>query len=238
MYRSLVITALSVLFTTGFSLNRKEKVSRLETKAFDRKTGAWLYTEERLQTDKGNRPGVWHFTYTDEKGRPIVKRSVNFEKDILKPDFRLEDLRNGYREGAEFMGSTIRVFSGGSPDDPFEEKLLAVPEPAVIDAGFNFFVEKNWDRIMSGEVLAFNFIAPSQLDYFSLRVYKTGETVIQGRPAVLLNMDVDNFFVRLFVEAIHMTYDKDTRRLMVYDGISNIYNNDGKSHKVKMEFKY
>jgi hypothetical protein len=235
----MVLVALILLFValTGFS-GIKTSSTDLRTDAFDRKTGNRLYTEVRNQADYPDRPGVWYFTYSDELGKTIVQRSVNFEKDMIKPDFRLNDLRNGYSEGAEVIASGIRVFSGGSPDEPLEQKLLLVPEPAVIDAGFNFFVEKNWDRLMNGEVLSFNFVAPSQLDYFSLRVYKKHETTWRGKPAVVMNMDVDNFLIRLFVEAIHMTYDKSSRKLVVYDGISNIYDAEGKSHKVRMEFNY
>lgn len=237
MRRVLMSLLLLSAALTSFSGTRT-LLSNLRTDAFDRKTGVRLYTEARKQTDYPDRPGIWHFTYTDELGKTIVQRSVNFEKDMIKPDFKLSDLRNGYSEGAEVNASGIRVFSGGSPDEPLEHKLLIVPEPTVIDAGFNFFIEKNWDRLMNGEVLSFNFVAPSQLDYFSLRVYKKHETTFRGKPAVVMNMDVDNFLIRFFVEAIHMTYDTSSRKLLLYDGISNIYDAEGKSHMVRMEFNY
>lgn len=226
------------LVSAGFTLNKNSNVTNLVTNAFDRNTRVLLYTEERKQSDKLDRPGVWNFTYKNIQGETIVKRYVNFERDPIKPDFRLDDLRTGYAEGAEVTGSMIRVFTGGSPDDPYQEKMLSVPEPAIIDAGFNFFVEKNWEKLMKGDVLTFNFVAPSQLDYFSFRVYKKRDLDHQSRTAVMLHMDIDNFFLRLFVEAIHLTYDKESRKLVVYDGISNIYDDDGKSHKVRMEFTY
>ncbi|MBL7959807.1 hypothetical protein JNL27_06155 [bacterium] len=226
------------LVSAGFTVNNNSTVTTLVTRAFDRGTRVLLYTEERKQTDQPDRPGIWNFTYKNAQGETIVKRHVNFERDPIKPDFRLDDLRTGYAEGAEVTGSMIRVFTGGSPDDPYQEKILSVPEPAIIDAGFNFLVEKNWVKLMKGELLTFNFVAPSQLDYFSFRVYKKRDIVHQNRPAVMLHMDIDNFFLRLFVEAIHLTYDTESRKLVVYDGISNIYNDDGKSHKVRMEFNY
>lgn len=226
------------LVSAGFTMNTHSKVTDLVTHAFDRDTRVLLYTEERKQSDRPDRPGIWNFAYKNTQGETIVKRHVNFERDPIKPDFRLDDLRTGYTEGAEVTGAMIRVFSGGSPDDPYQEKLLAVPEPAIIDAGFNFFIEKNWEKLIKGEVLTFNFVAPSQLDYFSFRVYKKRNLIHQNRPAVMLHMDIDNFFLRIFVEAIHLTYDTESRKLVVYDGISNIYNDDGTSHKVRMEFTY
>ncbi|MBL7994904.1 hypothetical protein JNM05_05980 [bacterium] len=219
-------------------MNKLSEVTNLTTSAVDRKTGKLIYTEERKQADRPDGPGVWRFVYKNLAGETIVRRIVNFEHSALKPAFRLDDLRNGYAEGAEIEGDKIKVFTGGSLNDPFEEKLLDVPEPAIIDAGFNFFVEQNWDRLMNGEVLPFNFVAPSQLDYVKLRVYRSGTTTHKGRPVVELNMDIDNFFLRLFVEAIHLKYDEETKLLVVYNGISNIYDDNGKSHKVRMEFNY
>jgi hypothetical protein len=208
----------------------------ITTGAYDKQSGAPIYTEIREQSDGPNGPGQWNFTYRDNTGNIIVRRTVDFSRDRIRPSFTLVDSRNGYREGAERIGDRIRVYSGGSADDPYQEAYLLVPEPAVVDAGFHFFVEQHFDRLMTGEKMKFYFVAPSQLDYYSFRVYKDRSVTHQGRPAVLFKMDIDNFFLRLFVDPIRLTYDQETRQLRVYEGISNIYNEQGKSYKVKMVF--
>lgn len=211
---------------------------QLKTLAWDNKSGALLYTEERKQFDFDGKPGRWEFNYQNPTGQIVVQRSVNFQQDRLKPSFILRDLRNGYSEGAETIGNKIKVFSGGSPDDPYQEKTIRVPEPAVIDAGFHFFIEQHWSALLNGETKMFYFVAPSQLDYFSFRVYKSGETQNGGRTAYQLTMDIDNFLLRLFVDPIRLTYDPESRKLIGYEGISNIYNDEGKAHHVRMEFVY
>lgn len=216
----------------AFLLNGKT----LTTGAYDLKKGSPVYTEQREQSDLGEKPGVWKFTYTDVTGKVIVRREVDFSYDRIRPTFSLVDARNGYREGAEVRGNRIRVYSGGSPDDPYRETWLDVPEPVVVDAGFHFFVEQHFDKLLSGEKMKFHFVAPSQLDYFSFRVYKDKSLTYGGRPAVLMKMDIDNVFLRLFVDPIQLIYDVETRKLRLYQGISNIYNEEGKSYKVKMEF--
>ncbi len=227
-----------LLALLGFTFSQNPSVTYLTTSALDQKTGRLIYTEEREQFDQPDRPGTWNFTYKNAEGKTIVRRNVNFENNTLKPSFRLDDLRNGYSEGAEPVGNKIKVFTGGSADDPYEEKLLLVPEPAVVDAGFNYFVEQNWNSLMKGDVLVFNFVAPSHLGYYKFRVYKERETTYRQQQAVVLKMGIDNFFLRIFVDAIHLTYDKTTKKLVVYNGISNIYDDKGKSHKVRMEFSY
>ncbi|MBM3908344.1 MAG: hypothetical protein FJ363_09770 [Gemmatimonadetes bacterium] len=213
-------------------------VTSLTTSAYDLATRKLVYVEERKQLDAPDRLGTWHFTYRDVEGKTIVRRQVEFEKSTLTPSFRIEDLRSGYAEGAELVGDRIKVFNGGAADKPYREKLLKVPEPAVVDAGFNFFVERNWNALMKGEVLTFNFVAPSQLDYFKFRVYKVRETRQRQQPAVVLKMDIDQAFLRLFVDPIQLTYDTATKRLLTYQGISNVWDTQGKTHKVRMEFEY
>ncbi|MCX5761141.1 MAG: hypothetical protein NTW72_06490 [Gemmatimonadetes bacterium] len=227
-----------MLASGGLTLSSDPAPTLLTTPAFDQKTGRLIYVEERKQFDEPGRLGTWRFTYRDAAGETIVRRQVHFEKSTLKPSFRLDDLRNGYAEGAELVGDKIKVFRGGSAGDPYRERLLTVPEPAVVDAGFNAFVEHHWNALMKGDVLHVNFVAPSQLDYFKFRVYKARETTHQRKQAVVLKMDIDHVLLRLFVDAIQLTYDKGTKQLLVYDGMSNIYDDQGKPHRVRMEFSY
>lgn len=227
-----------ILASWGTMSSNDPPVTFLTTPAFDQKTGRLIYVEERKQFDQPGRLGTWHFTYTNAAGKTIVRRQVNFEQNRLKPSFRLDDLRNGYAEGAELVGDRIKVFMGGTADDPYRERLLKVPEPAVVDAGFDAFVEQHWHSLLAGDVLHFNFVAPSQLDYFKFRVYRARETTHQQKQAVVLKMDIDHALLSLFVDPIQLTYDKATRKLLVYNGISNIYDDRGKTHKVRMEFSY
>lgn len=230
---------LAVILASWATMSGKiPHVTVLTTSAVDQKTGRLVYVEERRQFDQPGRLGTWQFTYTNAAGKTIVRREVNFEKNRLKPSFRLDDLRNGYAEGAELVGDKIKVFMGGTADTPYREKLLRVPEPAVVDAGFDSFVEQHWDALLAGDVLHFNFVAPSQLDYFKFRVYRVRDTTPAKAQTVVLKMDIDHALLRLFVDPIQLTYDQTTRKLLLYHGISNIYDDQGKTHKVRMAFSY
>ncbi len=213
-------------------------VSILTTQAYDLKHGNLVYTEERRQADFPARPGQWSFTYRDAKGDVIVRRQVDFRKNPVTPDYRLEDLRDGYVEGVEATSGALRVFARRKSSEPMKETVLKVPSVAVVDAGFNFFIEQEWDRLVSGEVLKFNFVAPIEYDYFGFRVYKADNVVHNGRPAYRIHLDIDNWLFRIFVAPIRLTYDAASRRLMIYEGISNINNDEGKSHRVRMVFNY
>lgn len=207
------------------------------TPAYDVATGRLLYNEERKQFDINGKPGEWVFTYRDRSGGVIVNRKVNFKKNVYIPDYSLQDVRDGYLEGSEWKNGKVRVYARRTSADPVKEKWLTVPEPAVVDAGFNFYIESNWKKLMDGETLHFNFIAPIEQDYFKFRLLKNKEWTENGRSLVQFKLEIDNFLLRIFVKPILVTYNQATKQLAFYEGISNINDDKGKSHRVKMIFK-
>lgn len=233
MKRMLII--LPEMFLLSSLLIAQNRV--LNTPAYDLSSNRLLYTEERRQSDANGKPGVWTFTYRDPSGKSIVSRKVDFTKNPFIPDYSLEDARDGYLEGAELKNGKVRVFARRNSADPVKEKWLTVPEPAVVDAGFNFYIESNWNRLINGETLHFNFIAPIEQDYFKFRLLKDKEWSEGKRDLVRFRLEIDNFFLRIFVKPILVTYNRTTKQLAYYEGISNINDGNGKSHRVKMVFQ-
>ncbi len=204
--------------------------------AYDPSTGKALYIEEHREIREGGRRIRMTTEYRDPSGRLIVKRFVSFEQHPTVPEFRTEDLRSGYIEGSEPSGDSVRLYWRRSWSDPMQEKAVKIPGPAAVDAGFNNFVQSRWDRLMRGETATFNFGVPFALDYFAFRVYREREEQRNGRRLVTMVCDIDNFLLRLFVKPIVLTYDADVRRLVSYEGISNINNDDGKSYTVRIVY--
>jgi hypothetical protein len=193
---------------------------------------AVLYTEQYRDTLRDGRPHRTGTHYFDAEGRPIADRVMDFSRHAWKPDYRLVDRRDGYEEGAEVSGRTIRVFYRAKRGRPLKEKNLSVPEPAVIDGGFNRFIKDHWEALSEGRPVPFNFVAPSQLDYFAFEAVKTsdggGRITFAVRPA--------NKVVRVLVDPIQVTYDAATRRMTRYSGLSNINDAKGKSLKVRLVY--
>lgn len=193
-----------------------------------------IYAEEHEEVYTSGERTQLLTTYRDATGKAIANRSVDFSSDKFAPTFRLEDLRTGYLEGAEVVPNGIRLYWRKSSNDPIQEKIANIPSPAVIDAGFNNFVQAHWDSVMTGEKLQMYFGVPFTLDYYRFRLYKDEEVTLNGRNAVVVKCDIDNFILRLFVKPIVLTYDIETRRMMSYEGISNINDDNGKSHFVRI----
>jgi hypothetical protein len=78
-------------------------------------------------------------------------------------------------------------------------------------------------QLLAGKTLKFTFAAAGQLDSYSFRARKVGQTSFEGRPAIQLKVDPDSL-LRFLVEPLILTYDPQSRQLLEYRGISNVIN--------------
>ena len=195
-----------------------------------------LYVEEHEERYENGERTMLITTYRDTLGKVIARRQADFSGSTLVPDFHTEDLRTGYMEGAERVAEGVRLYWRRTSDDPMQEKVIDIPSPAVVDAGFNNFVQEHWDEIKNGQTLKMYFGLPFKLDYYRFRIYQEEETSIGGRNVTIVKCEIENFVLRLFVEPIVLTYDTEARRLVSYKGISNINDESGRSYIVKIEY--
>jgi hypothetical protein len=115
-------------------------------------------------------------------------------------------------------------------------KTIKVPQPFVIDGGFNYFIKNRWSEIESFKIVSFYFVVPNQMDYFSLRLRKKENKVIGGKNCSIIYLEIDNVVLRWIVKPIILTYDTESKRLLTYEGISNIMNAMGKNEAVKINY--
>lgn len=227
---------LAVSLATAGSADRSSRTAYDGT-AVDLKTRLPVYTERHEeQVVNGVRVGL-RSTYLGADGSLWATRRVDFSKNPLVPDFEFEDRRTGYRLGAESRGvDSVRFYERDGASAPLVEKVVRIPGTAVVDAGFNNFVQSNWETIASGRKMYFNFGAPFAMDYYGFRVYKDGERTEGNRRFMIVKLDIDNFVIRLFLDPIVLTYDMDARRLVSYEGISNILDAAGESYVVRISY--
>jgi hypothetical protein len=202
--------------------------------AYDLKSGELYYTEEHQEIWEGQTHTSTLISYKNPEGKTIVKKELDFKTGHLTPSFLQTDFRDGYMEGAEVSEHSVKVLYRKSSRHDLETAVLEVPPPVVVDGGFNYFVKQNWPTLLEGRTLAFNFVVPAEQDYYSFQLSKVEEGTLEGKEAVIYKMELKNFILRQLVPPIMLTYNVETKRLLKYEGISNINNAKGKSYFVKI----
>jgi hypothetical protein len=233
---------MKTLFTAGLIIlsvalaEANPVVQKYTGTATDLKTGTVLYYEEHEATYLNDQHISTKITYRDTKNVVIAEKSINFTPGSAAARFRLEDFRFGTVEGAEPKGSNVVLFNKEKTGAEVKEKSLSIPSPVAIDGGLNSMVRNNWPKLMNGERVDFYLGVPSQLDFYHFRVVKDREETFSGRNALVVRFESDFWFIRLFVDPVVVWYDIETRRALKYEGISNIYDEKGKSYIVRVTF--
>lgn len=227
-----LLLILASFFFVHAKLNVKEKYISYQGIARDLKSNKFYYTEEHTETLDHDVLKETMIQYKDSAGVVIAKKIINYTGNKVTPSFEQNDYRDGYMEGISFAGNKLIFKFRKNKSESVKTKSISIPDNLVVDGGFNYYIKGNWDRLVSGETKVFNFAVPSQLDYFSFRLYKES----QKNDAVVFRMEPDNFVLRKLVDPIRVTYNMSTKRIVKYEGLSNINDKKGKSYLVKIMY--
>ena len=168
--------------------------------------------------------------FFDGNNNLIAKRDLDFSKSKTKPQYSLYDYRTGWKESVVNKNGVYTIEYRENHNSKPIVKTLEVPEPAVVDGGFNYFVKTEWDNLMKGETLVFNFISTARQDYYRFQLTKTAEETVGNSNEVIIKMEPANYLLRTLLDPILITYNIETKRIINYIGISNIKDNQGENY--------
>jgi hypothetical protein len=233
---NMILIIASLIGLNNFG-NSNSDVKIYSSKAFNLKDGKFLYSEFHEEKFNGDKITKSVTKYKDTKNNLLSERIMTYTDDLTKPKFVLKDFRSGYIEGSELLqNNRVLVYTRESFNDKLEEKILKVGEPFVIDGGLTYFFKENWERLLNNETIEFNFIAPAKLDYFRFRVSKNSIVTVGNRKGMQLKLEVNSLILRAFVDPIMITYALDNKEILLYKVISNVNDENGKSHSVEIDF--
>ncbi|PNV75460.1 hypothetical protein BES34_009245 [Leptospira inadai serovar Lyme] len=215
------------------------RIVRFSGTAYELENGKLLYKdmhEEFWDNGKHTRSVV---QYIDSEGKLFATKRISFLRNRSLPDFNLEDFRDGYLEGGEFeSGTKVRLFARRKKGDPIKEKVVDGGDLSALDGGFDYFVEDHWNELLAGKRITFRIFVPVELDTFRFYVEKTKTGSFKGRPALFLRMRIESSILSVFIKPIDLIYDIESKRIMEYKGTSNINNEKGKSHAVRIVYDF
>jgi hypothetical protein len=210
---------LTATLLVGVTMTASAEIFRFYGYAFDLESDRYLYTEVHEQEIVDDRWLRGTIRYFDPDGQLIGDKPLDFGANPYVPAFRLNLPGQDYVEGIREVGDRATLFR--SRDGKSEEKRLKVSEQMAADSGFHALLRDNFERLMAGENARFKLLVAGNLDAFSFRARKMGETEVAGERAVHLRVEPDSL-LRLLVDPLELFYAPDERRLLEYRGISNI----------------
>ena len=207
-------------------------------RAYDANSGALLYEERHDETVVDGAMIADSVSYLDSQGVVFAHKQVDFRDHLFAPEFRLDNERTGHLEALrrESNGGIALQFREQATRELRETRLANTPNDAVADAGFDRFIAAHWDDLAVGARLVRRFLVPSRLEFMDFRVRRSDDD--SNPREVSFAVEIDSAFLRLVVPPITVVYDRDTRRLLRYEGLSNLRDENGDNLAVRIEFEY
>lgn len=204
--------------------------------AYDLKTGELEYKERHRRVLDNDDNKLVYTDYVDANDKLIARRKVRYTQDELV-EFEMSDILNQETVSAKRQGQKVVLKKQEANDPPTQQELaLNSDTDNVIDAGFNDYVLKHWDSLISGEKKKFNFLSTERNRWIVLELKGVDERQTSGFTIRRFQMTVANPLIRLLMTPIKVEYYADTRELYRYEGISNLRRKNGKNHSVRIEF--
>jgi hypothetical protein len=156
---------------------------------------------KQLRYDRGNQPSLL---------RPGV--------EFVQPRFN-EHLTIGYDSGDV-------VIEWRSPAQELEQFRLDSNDNLVVDSGFDNLVRQNWQTVVRGGSVNFEFLAPTRGNYYSFVMEPADNKGNSDRIRAdhLIQIRPTGLFLRFVVEPILLGYNQQGA-LTHYSGLANIRRN-------------
>lgn len=192
--------------------------------------GTLLYTEQHLLRHDGDTLRERLVLYRCPDGRPFAQKAVSYGELPQAPQFELRDQRFGYVEGYRDGEAFVRRSAEAD-----RQRDAVKADALVVDAGFDEFVRANWDALQAGDTLPLDFLVPSRLDAYRFKLRRLRSEAVFGAPATVFRLQLSGP-LGWFADAIDATYRDSDRRLLRFEGLSNIRRTPDDNLVARIEF--
>jgi hypothetical protein len=157
--------------------------------------------------------------YRCPDGRAFARKHVRESADPQTPDFDLQDARLGYREGVRTSGAGREAYVRRGAEAPEQSAPLSIPADGVIDTGFDAYVQRHWSELSGGGTRHFAFLVPSRRSFYTFKLSSIADAADSRTLSLRLSL---GSWWGFLLPHIDVTYDRATRRLLSYEGLTNI----------------
>ncbi len=226
------------IFLTALLLLALTTPAQAESRSFTGKAynedGDLVYVEQHDLTYDEEGVVASRTTYFDPEGRKIGSLVSDYAPSPQFCDYTFRDQRRGYADGVRLGDDTLCLFRQKDPGATEETRCIPREEDQIVGQGFHHFILNRLDAIAGGEIYHVKLALPSRLDQFDFRIRKTG---VEG-DRLEIRLESDHWFVRLFAPHINVVYDRERKRLLLYEGISNVADDSGECIPVRIRYSY
>lgn len=210
-------------------INDKDIERVVVGEAFDIKNNVLLYREFHYYSNSDMNHRV---IYRDPLDHLMVTKDIRYHTGLVTPEYSLTVANKSEKVSVVWYQGQLKFQRN---DENFQ--LLKVSEPLVVDAGFDHYIRDNWKPLSNGETLEFYFPLVKRSTMAKLRV-KSEDCTYSSVTDICYRLEVSNWLLRLLVSPIELGYNRDSKLLSRYRGLSNIEDDNGDGMVVDIHYHY
>lgn len=199
--------------------------------ATDPRSGRLVYCEYHLPAQGSQRSVLY---YSPEGYRIAEKRLSGVDSTV--PAVVQQDYRHGEERIVQPRGGQVSLRYREDANSQWETAILSAGEVDVADAGFDTVVRNNWRRLASGQAVTFDFASPVHGRAIGLRARQVNCSGTADK--LCLRVDLNQPILRMFAGELYLEYDRDSRRLELFDGVTNVLDSRGNSQRLRIGYEY
>lgn len=207
-----------LLFTLASAV-QGNNILEFQGNAYDPETRQLIYIEKhRVLLNQEGRYLSSTVKYQTPNGALFAEKQVDYSGSSIAPSFTFIDFRMDSRVSVVRGDQSIYLNSENGARETTRKVAVDVSKPVVVDAGFDRLIYENWQRLLESKDLSFAFLAITRAQLVNLDVIEKART----KDTVVYRITPSNFFFRLLVDPIELTYDLKNKQLLRFEGLTNI----------------
>jgi hypothetical protein len=228
---------MSSLFIFYLALASSLVVESFSSEARLSRSGEIFYTERHEEKySKDGRILEGKTIYRSADGQPMAELLSDYRQSVSLPSYQFVDFRTGYSDGISRLGENeILIQVTESRMAQTKARMTEEQDDFVAGQGFHHLILKSLEQFADGESKSVQLIIPARLEFYSFRIRPLGKP--EGN-RLSLALESKNWFIRLFAPSIRLVYDTQQKRLLEYEGPSNLKDKSGSNPAVRIVYSY
>lgn len=242
----LALMASSVFLVANAADNKMESADTIKVpnsvvkflgQAYDLNNNRLLYREfHTIELDANGNRIQSTVEYRDAEQNVIAFKTLQYDALGYLPSFKLTDKRSDYELKVDtFDEKRIDISQKWLAHQETQKVKKTQSSAMVVDAGFDVYLMKNWQKLIEGEAQVLDFLAPTRSQFVGFRLARR----FMNESTVGFTLTPDNFFIGLLVDPILLEYDRYTGQILSYEGLTNLEDNKtGEYYVARIEYSY
>lgn len=197
--------------------------------------GNLLYVEKhQTKTENGKLQSSLTRYFSSDRLRLLAVLDSTYAGLPQHAQYSFQEKESSYQDGARIAGNEVELFRQKGEAANEETKTIDLSTELVLGQGFHYLVQSQLSKLIRGARLQIRLAFPSRLNTYSFVIRLREIDQEAGEAKIWLEMD--NWFLRMFVDRIEVVYDIQTGRLLRYYGASNL--SQFRGQKIRIEYTY